>query len=182
MVLSDSRIPPKGFVPSVTTMPLGEIDFKDGGGGYRDYDEATFSLTAPAGLTGAFILSARVYYQSMTRDYVEFLRDANTTSSHGEALYAIYEATGAAPPTLVASSNFPVTFGGGGDGGGGGSGGGSGDAGGAGGSSGSGGGAAEPSGCDCRAAGARSPGFGAAIGAILVLGLSAARRNRRKYG
>ena len=184
MVLSDSRIPPKGFVPSITTMPLGEIDFKDGGGGYRDYDEATFSLTAPAGLTGAFILSARVYYQSMTREYAEFLRDANTTSSHGEALYAIYEATGEAPPILVASANLPVTFGG--EGGGGGTGGGGGDgsggAGGAGGLSGSGGGPDEPSGCDCRGAaqGARSPGFGAALGAILVLGLSAARRNRRR--
>lgn len=189
MVLSDTRIPPKGFVPSITTMPLGEIDFKDGNGGYRDYDEVTFALTAPADATGTLHLSVRVYYQSMTRDYVEFLRDANTTTSHGEALHAIYQATGEAEPILVASADTPVSFGaggsgGGGNGGGGGDGAGGGNGGGNGAGAGGGGGGGNEGdgseGCDCQGAGreAAGSGLGAIVAAATALGLSATRRRR----
>lgn len=182
MVLSDTRIPPKGFVPSMTTMPAGDIDFKDGAGGYRSYDEATLTLTAPAGARGEYTLSARVYYQSMTREYAEFLRDANTTTSHGEALFAIYQATGEAPPILVASDERAISFGGEG-GSAGGSGGGSGDGGGSGGGSGSGGGDLDTNGgCGCREKPGRA---GSGSGAVMLGALAASvavRRRRRGAG
>jgi uncharacterized membrane protein YgcG len=181
MVLSDSRIPPKGFQASITTMPLGDIDFNDGTGGYRHYDEATLSLTAPAGVTGTKVLSARVYYQSMTREYVEFLRDANTTSSHGEALYSIYQATGEAAPILIASAGVTVSFGG--DGGGGGSGGGGGGGNGGGGTAGTGGGTSGSDGaegCDCRAAGARGSDLPSLVAAAMAAGIVTSRRRRRR--
>ncbi|KYF51205.1 hypothetical protein BE08_20485, partial [Sorangium cellulosum] len=111
MIISDTRIPPKGFVASQTTQPTQEIDFSDGNGGYRNYDEASFTLTVPADASGAQTLSARVYYQSMTREYVEFLRSANVTDNKGEELMAIYEETGEAPPILVASEDAPIDLG-----------------------------------------------------------------------
>ncbi|WP_242515873.1 MYXO-CTERM sorting domain-containing protein [Sorangium cellulosum] len=111
MIISDTRIPPKGFVPSQTTTPTEEIDFRDGDGGYRNYDEATFTLTVPADASGPQTLSARVYYQSMTREHIEFLRHENVTNDLGEKLMAIYEETGEAPPILVASADAPIALG-----------------------------------------------------------------------
>ncbi|WP_437297932.1 MYXO-CTERM sorting domain-containing protein [Sorangium sp. So ce426] len=105
MIISDTRIPPKGFVPSRTTQPTQEIDFADGNGGYRNYDEARFTLTVPANAFGRQTLSARVYYQSMTKEYIEFLQAENRTDSTGDDLRAIYEATGEAPPILVAADD-----------------------------------------------------------------------------
>jgi hypothetical protein len=194
MVLSDTRIPPKGFMPSMTTMPAGDIDYKDGAGGYVSYDEATLTLTAPGDAKGAQTLSARVYFQSMTREYVEFLRDANTTTSHGQALYAIYQATGEAPPILIASADAEVSFGGEGGAGGSGSSASS-SAGGGNGSAGAGGSAGEPvdnGGCGCREASATASGAPAsgntagrasatAIGALLAA-LAIAIRRRRPTG
>ncbi|WP_437744351.1 MYXO-CTERM sorting domain-containing protein [Sorangium sp. So ce1504] len=105
MIISDTRIPPKGFVPSRTTQPTQEIDFADGNGGYRNYDEARFTLTVPANAFGRQTLSARVYYQSMTKEYIEFLQSENRTDSTGDDLRAIYEETGEAPPILVAADD-----------------------------------------------------------------------------
>jgi hypothetical protein len=184
MILSDTRIPPRGFVPSETTMPTAEIDFSDGAGGYRHFDEATFTVTAPVDAHGAQKLSARVYYQSMTREYVEFLRTENTTDSRGEELHDIYMATGEAPPILVASAEGAVDLGERPGTGGGGPGSGGGD-----GSGGAGAGGTKPTateqgdegGCGCRAAGAADAGAGPLTAAALAgLALCASARRRRR--
>ena len=180
MILSDTRIPPRGFIPSQATMPTAEIDYADGSGGYRHYDEATFAVTAPGGISGAITLSARVYYQSMTREHVEFLKDANVTDTRGDDLEAIYLATGEAPPILVASADSPIVLGGGGAGGGGN--GGDGAGGGAGGAGGGTAGSADPGddgGCGCRAAGSEAPG-GWIAAALAGLSIAAAARRRRR--
>ncbi|EYF03048.1 MYXO-CTERM sorting domain-containing protein [Chondromyces apiculatus] len=178
MIISDTRIPPRGFVPSDTTRPTQEIDFTDGNGGYRSFDEASFTVTAPSGASGMQTLSVRVYYQSMTRHYIEFLRDQNVTDDRGQLLEEIYLATGEAPPILIASADAPIDFGGSaGPGGGGGQGGTGG--------TGSGGSPPNPSnpgddgGCGCRAAGAGDAGPLAAA-ALTGLALVAATRRRRR--
>lgn len=166
-ILSDTRIPPAGFSASITTVPIGEIDYKDGSGGYKNYDEAAFTLAPPAGADGPFTLSVRVYYQSMTREYVEALRDANTTNSAGEELHAIYEATDRAPPILIASADASIHIGFAGGAGGGGGAGGFGESGGGAGAAGSGGGVTNGGagtggstsrGCDCTTAKGRRTG------------------------
>jgi MYXO-CTERM domain-containing protein len=176
-ILSDTRIPPAGFVPSAITAPTPEIDYSDGNGGYRSDDEATFTLTAPADLSGAMTLSARVYYQSMTREHIDFLRTENTTNTLGDDLEAIYAATEEAPPILVASADSPLQVGGPPGTGGGGMGG-SGGAGAGGGGTAGGGEPADDGGCGCRAAGSDAP-AGAIAAAIAGLTLAAARRRRR---
>ncbi|WP_437510106.1 MYXO-CTERM sorting domain-containing protein [Sorangium sp. So ce1099] len=182
MVISDTRIPPKGFVPSRTTQPTQEIHFGDGNGGYRNYDEASFTLTVPADASGAQTLSARVYYQSMTREYIEFLRSANVTDNKGEELMAIYEDTGEAPPILVANADAPIDLGDPpdttGSTGSGGSGGSGGD--GAGGSptGGAASGSREDGGCGLRTPGNGHDGWLPAALAGLALASAAARRRR----
>lgn len=204
-IVSDTRIPPKGFVASPTTLPTGEIDFGDGRGGYRNDDEATFSVTIPGDAHGAQTLVARVYYQSMTREYVELLAEQNQTDSTGQALAAIYEETGRAPPIAIAAAEAAIDLGpspaaassgAGGTGGGAGAGGAGGSAsgggtpastsaasgGGATSATGSGDGAkgdeaARSGGCGCRAA--PSDGARASVAAGLVSTLLAFARRRR---
>jgi hypothetical protein len=174
MVISDTRIPPLGFLASPATTPSGEIDFSDGKGGYNAFDEATFTLTAPAGASGDLTLSARVYYQSMTREHIEFLKAANTTDQRGAELEGIYQATGEAAPLLIAKAETTVSFPGAGGASSTSGAGGAGGVGGAGGSGGQGG----PGDCGCRAAGAKE-GAGSEAIALLAVGLWMARRRRR---
>jgi MYXO-CTERM domain-containing protein len=104
MHLSDTRIPPKGFAPTLATMPSSEIDYSDGAGGWNHFDEVTFTVTAPATLRGPQTLSAHVLFQEMRRDFVEFLRDANTTNTKGDELWDIYVKLGEAEPHQIASA------------------------------------------------------------------------------
>jgi MYXO-CTERM domain-containing protein len=187
MVLLDTRIPPTGFVATPTTEPIG-IDYGDGNGGFRDYDEATFDVSVPLSYGTELRVEARVYFQSMTKHYVDFLRVENTTDDRGEILHDAFVATGEAAPIEVASVG--VDFGGGG--GSGGSGGESPGAiavgvGGSGGSGDGGSGASSPSaptggGCDCSSTtGSSGRNAGAALGlGALALAMGFGRRSRRQ--
>jgi hypothetical protein len=179
MHLSDTRIPPKGFVASLANEPSGDIDYSDGQGGWNHFDEATFTVTAPADIAGTQTLLVAVEFQSVRRAYVEYLRDANTTDQTGENLWQIYQVTGEAPPLRIASAETDVEAPGACDPGSGGAGGGGtgGDAsGGAGatpaGNGGAGAAGATPDddadeGCSCRQAGGGRG--GAAGGGVLLL-------------
>lgn len=170
-VISDTRIPPQGFVATETTKPSGEIDFSDGNDGTKSFDEASFTLTAPADAAGDLTLSARVYYQSMTRQHIEFLKTANTTDSRGEELSSIFKATGEGAPLLIASAESPVSFpqapsgSGSSSGGAGGSGGGN---------------TGDTDDCACRAVGAPLSSFGAPLGWLAVAMALAYRTHRAR--
>jgi len=103
MILSDTRIPPLGFVATETTMPTAEIDYSDGMGGYRNTDEIVLRAKVPLQLSGHQALVVQVQYQSMTRAHVEMLAKENVTDSRGAELLAIYETTQRAPPLAVAT-------------------------------------------------------------------------------
>lgn len=74
-LLEDTRIPPEGFTApeAADIAPLGR-DYGDGAGGYRNYDETSYTLADLCG-EGTLTLRARLRYQSTTREYIEFLRD-----------------------------------------------------------------------------------------------------------
>lgn len=110
MVIEDTRIPPAGFRPTETTKIVGALSYTDGEGNVVNFDETTFRVTLPAGVYGTATLSARVYYQSMTREYVEFLAHTNTTDMRGHDLEAVYNATGRAPPIRIASADATIEF------------------------------------------------------------------------
>jgi hypothetical protein len=184
MVLLDTRIPPKGFVATPTTEPIG-MDFDDGNGGLRDYDEASFDITVPSTFGTDLRVEARVYFQSMTKHYVDFLRDQNTTDDRGEVLHEAFVATGEGAPIAIAVAGADYSQGAGGGGGGGGGATttttGSGGAGGSGGEAGGGETGGDEGGCDCRvAAGGARGGSGAGL-VLGALGAAAwlARRARR---
>jgi len=91
----DNRIPPRGFDNS---------DFEAGqaqpvGATYADgqyWDDTLFSI--PPTATHAVV---RVFHQTTSKEYIEFLRDENTTDGKGDIAYDEWEAAGKSAPVLM---------------------------------------------------------------------------------
>ncbi len=98
MTYKDNRIPPRGFT---------NLNFAQFGGlpvGYfypngAYWDDTTYDV--PEGATRAIV---RLYYQTTSKEYIEFLRDENVTNSAGQDMYDLWEANGKCPPELMARS------------------------------------------------------------------------------
>jgi hypothetical protein len=84
-VAKDNRIPPLGFKPATSADPDG-YDLKPvpadaypettpGSGTLVNYDVANYTVSVPPGTPLPISLTARLYYQTASRDYMEFLRD-----------------------------------------------------------------------------------------------------------
>ncbi len=100
-VLVDTRIPPRGFDPTPDLLPIGR-DYTDGAGGWRHWDDAPYAAGVPDAASGVVVVTARLWSQTMTREFVEWLRDNNFTDRAGEELHQLWEETERAPPVLVA--------------------------------------------------------------------------------
>jgi hypothetical protein len=98
----DNRIPPMGFTnagfASIQAEPVGYA-YADG----QNWDETTF--TAPPGAVSA---EARVFHQTTTKEYIEFLRDQNTTTTEGQTAYDQWVAHSKSPPTQMAMGAIQV--------------------------------------------------------------------------
>jgi hypothetical protein len=95
---SDTRIPPRGFDRAAYEAggaPAVRADYADG----QHWDEAHFSVP-----DGAASAEVAVRYQSLTRHYVEALRDGNVTDDWGEILHGLWESTGRGAPIAMASA------------------------------------------------------------------------------
>jgi hypothetical protein len=94
-VYEDNRIPPRGFTNAAYAAfggaPVG-CTYADG----QYWDETLY--TRPPGTTRAVV---RLYYQSTSREFIEFLRDENRTDSTGQALYELWSTNDKCPPTLM---------------------------------------------------------------------------------
>lgn len=91
-VLLDNRIPPRGFTnagfESVQAEPVGAT-YPDG----QFWDDTLFAIPRSAAR-----VEARVFYQTTSRAYIEFLRDTNTTNNAGQVAYDQWVATGKSAP------------------------------------------------------------------------------------
>jgi hypothetical protein len=102
-VFFDNRIPPRGF----TNANFIEIQSPPVGYAYADgqyWDDTEYYL--PAETESVYVT---FYYQTTTKEYVEFLRDANTTNSAGQDLYDAWVAQGKAPPVAVTTERTGVS-------------------------------------------------------------------------
>jgi hypothetical protein len=103
-VYKDNRIPPRGFTNAA---------YADFGGAPVDYaypdgqywDDTFYDI--PVGATSAEV---KLYYQSTSKEFVEFLRDENTTDSQGNDLHALWDQNGKCPPEQMASSTVSVSL------------------------------------------------------------------------
>jgi hypothetical protein len=94
--LKDNRIPPRGF----TNAAFEAIDAEPVGAAYADgqyWDDATYPV-------GPQAVSAEVtlYYQTASREYVEFLRDENTTTAAGNILFDLWQDHNPSTPVEMA--------------------------------------------------------------------------------
>lgn len=101
-IFYDNRIPPRGF----TNAAFAEIQSPPVAYAYEDasYSDQT-EYTLPA---EAVFMRATLYYQSTTKEYVEFLRDENVTNSAGDDLYAAWVAQGKAAPVAMVTDTIRI--------------------------------------------------------------------------
>lgn len=90
--LKDNRIPPRGFTnagfESVQAAPVGAA-YADG----QCWDDTAYAVPANAARA-----EVRTFYQTASKEYIEFLRDENTTNTAGQVLYEQWELLGKSPP------------------------------------------------------------------------------------
>jgi hypothetical protein len=95
----DNRIPPRGF----TNAAFEEAQSPPVGYSYADgqyWDDTQYVLPSTARR-----VEVAYYYQTTSKEYIEFLRDENTTNTLGQELYDSWAAHGRSTPVLVAQQN-----------------------------------------------------------------------------
>lgn len=94
-VFKDNRIPPRGFDNAVfNSIQAGHYGYAYADGQY--WDDTRYCI--PIGATRAEV---KVYYQTSSKEYIEFLRDENTTDGRGTLLYNAWDAVGRSEPVLM---------------------------------------------------------------------------------
>jgi len=103
-IYEDNRIPPRGFANGAFAAfggePVGHA-YADG----QYWDDSFYVL--PSGVKRAEV---KLYYQSTSKEFVEFLRDENVSTTNGQAMYDLWNTNGKCPPTLMAASEWLVAF------------------------------------------------------------------------
>jgi hypothetical protein len=102
MYYKDNRIPPMGFTnagfASIQASPVGAV-YADG----QFWDDTLFEIPA-----GAVRAEVRTFHQTTTKEYIEFLRDNNTTNSAGQVAYDQWVAQGRSVPTEMDSQTIDI--------------------------------------------------------------------------
>ncbi|MEZ4237672.1 MAG: MYXO-CTERM sorting domain-containing protein [Myxococcota bacterium] len=109
-ILFDGRIPPRGFVSRPDLAPVGREYPVQPDGTLAHWDLAPYTFDVPEDVVEPVQVTARLLYQTTTREFVEFLRDANLTDTLGQEMYDLWVAYGQDPPTQMelAVATFPV--------------------------------------------------------------------------
>jgi hypothetical protein len=102
MYYKDNRIPPMGFTnagfASIQASPVGAT-YADG----QFWDDTLFEIPS-----GAVRAEVRTFHQTTTKEYIEFLRDNNTTNSAGQVAYDQWVAHGRSTPTEMDSQSIEI--------------------------------------------------------------------------
>lgn len=97
MIVKDNRIPPRGFTfaafDSIQAAPVGAT-YVDG----QHWDDTPYTLPLSTRR-----VTATLYYQTVSKEYAEFLRDENRTNTAGQVFYDLWAANGKSAPEVMAS-------------------------------------------------------------------------------
>ena len=102
-IYEDNRIPPRGF----TNAAFEEFGGAPVGHAYADgqyWDNTPYTIPA-----GAVRAEVRLHYQSTSKEFIEFLRDENTTDNLGQQMYDLWKDNGKCPPVLMAEAEWQAT-------------------------------------------------------------------------
>ena len=101
-IYKDNRIPPRGFTNAnfemIQSPPVG-YSYADG----QYWDITSYVLPFEPDAVRTFL-----YYQTTSKEYVEFLRDENITDSWGQTMYDLWEDNGKSFPELMDSISWGV--------------------------------------------------------------------------
>lgn len=100
----DNRIPPRGF----TNATFDAIQAKPVAYSYADgqhWDDTLFSIPL-----GARQVEVRVFYQITSREYIEFLRDENTTNDAGQIAYDQWVLHGKSAPAELDAGTLALAI------------------------------------------------------------------------
>jgi hypothetical protein len=108
-IYKDNRIPPRGFTnagfalvqatPVDPDWPGPEPRYADG----QHWDGANYILPVASDR-----LEVTLYYQTTSKEYVEFLRDENTTNQAGNTMHSAWTGNGRAAPVAMATEIMDV--------------------------------------------------------------------------
>jgi len=111
-LLEDSRIPPRGFVARPDTAPVGRsyavIGASDAGDVLAHWDDAPYAVRIPSSARGPLAVTAKLVYQTTSREYVESLRDANKTDGYGAKMAELWQSHDRAPPFEMARATASI--------------------------------------------------------------------------
>lgn len=94
-VFSDNRIPPRGFTNNnFTAIQSPPVNYSYNDGVY--WDETIY--TTPQIPDS---VSVTLYYQTTSKEYIEFLRDTNYTDTKGNEMYALWNNNGKSAPVAM---------------------------------------------------------------------------------
>lgn len=100
VVIKDNRIPPRGFTnanfEAIQAAPVG-YSYADGA-----FSDVT-TYTVPANTNR---VAVKLYYQTVSKEYIEFLKDKNVTDTKGQVLYDQWEAHGKSAPELMTEAEL----------------------------------------------------------------------------
>jgi len=108
-IYRDNRIPPLGFTNAAFAVFGGvPVDPEHGGPGPRyadgqNWDVASYGLPA-----SARSVVATLYYQTISKEFIDFLRDENSTNTAGQLLFDVWSANGRAAPVAMAADTAAV--------------------------------------------------------------------------
>ena len=98
----DNRIPPRGFTNEAFAAFGGApVDYNYPDGHY--WDDTYYNV--PDGATRSEVT---LYYQSTSKEFIEFLRDENYTTNDGNDIYNLWNDNGKCPPELMQSVLMPL--------------------------------------------------------------------------
>lgn len=109
-IIKDNRIPPRGFTnANFEAVQAAPVDYTYADGQY--WDETDFTIPPAAARA-----EVRLYYQTTSKEYIEFLRDQNNTNKAGQIAYDQWLAHGKSTPvemdlaTLIFAPPCPGDF------------------------------------------------------------------------
>ena len=101
-IFKDNRIPPQGFTNAAFAAfggtPVGHT-YADG----QFWDDTYYGIPL-----GTVSVQVTLYYQSTSKEYIEFLRDENTTNSVGQDLYDLWNDNGKCPPEVMQQTQLDI--------------------------------------------------------------------------
>ena len=94
-IYKDNRIPPQGFTNAAFSdfggTPIG-YSYADG----QFWDDTYYTIPIQAAS-----VEVTLYYQSTSKEFMEFLRDENTTNTLGQDMYDLWDENGKCPPEVM---------------------------------------------------------------------------------